>query len=806
MTSLLPARRVADWAVTVKAVGLWAGVLSTLLAGRGLARDALPTAVSVVVTDKAADLERSAASQLQRYVNDGHCEVARGKRLAFAQAALAQNSSDIEQHRYETRDPLSLTMPRRPITRKDYVDFVRPWAEQYEMTPEADQWGWRCGPLRILPPLAVFALEGDPELGKKIKQDMRAFAEWVDQSVEQKGVVFCLDGMTFSVLCFGALRQHGLMTEQDEQWAKAMLLKIRRYHAGWAEGGPWDGWFRGSQHRAQAQGSNNAIAAFLYPNEPDAPKWKAIADAIWGDWWNFRDVGINDMWYFHSALGSITRTAHILKREEVFTDMESRPLFERILFETSPEGSEIPYGASCGYNVVAGSRIVALELAARSTRDGRYKWVAHRLMNNCQARPFCRNSPQGTKGVADIAVASLICDDSIEPVKPQDGSKLLSRKEIVRLTDDQARTMFPDFKGVDCNMYMTQSVMPSKLAFRSGWDPGDLYMLVECYVRHDPLNPTAIIGLERYGVGMTEMASEKFVPCENAVTIVDRSGTAAYIGQKDFKGEKKLPLGWAGMSSDVPVFSDHALATHARVEVTHYQGYEVTHQREFLFVKNRFVLVRDETTFDDVFRAEVGPIWNTQHVGDVRGNHWINTWFSAHYFDNVLLFEEQPWDLLVWYAPRENTQLKVMPETASDAQRRTRVFPTQYSWEGDVQPRQRVQFMTLLLPHAPMRDASALAEGITVLADRPGLAAVQVAQGNRCEIAVLNPEGTTLELDGASGRVCTDGRAVYMDLDGASLRRALVVQGTLLTAGAQKLFRRPERTDYEKEGVIAGPP
>ena len=55
--------------------------------------------------------------------------------------------------RYEKIDPTKLTVPRRPVTRKDYVDFVRPWAEDYEMTPEADQWGWRHGPLRILPPI-----------------------------------------------------------------------------------------------------------------------------------------------------------------------------------------------------------------------------------------------------------------------------------------------------------------------------------------------------------------------------------------------------------------------------------------------------------------------------------------------------------------------------------------------------------------------------------------------------------------------------------------------------------------------------
>ncbi len=701
---------------------------------------------------------------------------------------------EILTERYEKIDPTKLTVPRRPVTRKNYVDFVRPWAEDYEMTPEADQWGWRHGPLRILPPLAVFALEGDLELGKKIKQDMHKFAKWVNECVEEKGVVFCLDATTFSVLCFDELREHNLMTEEDERWAKEMLLKIRQHHPGWAENGPWDGWFRGSHHRAQVQGSSNLIAAFLYPDEPDAQKWKEIGNIIWDDWWNFRDVGINDMWYFHSAIGSITRAAHIMGRKEVFTDQQSRQIFERILFGTSSEGNEIPYGASCGYNVVAGSRIVALELAARYTGDGRYRWVAHRLMNNCQARPsFCQNSPQGTKGVADIAIAGLICDDSIQPIKPEPGSKFLTRKEIIR-----GGVSFPGFAGVDCDMYMTQKAMPSKLAFRSGWEPGDLYMLVECYVRHDPLNPTAIIGLERYGVAMAEMTSEKFVARENAVRIIDQSGTATYLGRQNYEGRKELPTGWAGMESNVPVFSDHKLATHARIDVTNYQGYEATQQREFLFVKNDFVLVRDETVIDDTFHAEIGPVWNTQHVGNIRNSNWINTWFSAHYFDDTLLFKEQPYDLLVWYAPRENTELKVMPDRVGEAERASRIFPTQYSWKGDVVPDTHLQFITVLLPHAPTPNASELAGNITLLADHPGVAAVQITRGNRYEIAVLNPEGTRLDLDTVPGVLSTDGRTVYLDFDGSSLQSVLVLQGTFMKVSSQEIFRQPERMDYEK--------
>jgi hypothetical protein len=41
------------------------------------------------------------------------------------------------------------------------------------MTPQADQWGWRHGPLRLMPPLAVFALDGDRELGQRVKAEQK---------------------------------------------------------------------------------------------------------------------------------------------------------------------------------------------------------------------------------------------------------------------------------------------------------------------------------------------------------------------------------------------------------------------------------------------------------------------------------------------------------------------------------------------------------------------------------------------------------------------------------------------------------
>jgi len=597
-------------------------------------------------------------------------------------------------------------------------------------------------------------------------------------------------------LHFRELRKHGVMSAEDERWAKDLFLTLREHQYAWR---PRDGLWRGSHHRSQAQGINHALAAHFYPDHPDAAAWKAYADRVWSDWWDFRDVGINDTGYFYSSFGNILRAAEILGRKEVFTEPQSRMLFDRILDEITPDGACVPYGASGGYNSAAGTRILALELAAKYTRDGRYRWGAERLMNFGQARGFSNNQHH-LQAVAweDIALASVVCDDSIAPVPPEGGSKLLARKEIVRLTDAEARQMFPDAGGVDCNMYMTHKEMPHKLVFRSGWSPGDLYMLVECYPRHDPLNPTAILGLERHSAAFAEMASEKFISRENAVHVHDLDGKAAYLGQKDFRGPRRLPLGWAGMETAVPAFSDHALASHARVHVSDYMGYAADHEREFLFVKNAFVLVRDETGFRDAFRARVGPVWNTQHVGGPRGEHWVNTWFSGHYFQTVQLYATPPWDLLIYHAPRADGRL-VFAAANENPQGPSRLTAVQYAWEGEVKPGTRLQFVQVLLPHAPLEDATPLAATIRVLADEPGWTVVCLADGPRRKIAFLNPRGANREFRAeAVGSVATDARAGYLEVNRAALDAFLVISGTRLAMEGKPVVEGALRRTWER--------
>jgi hypothetical protein len=211
--------------------------------------------------------------------------------------------------------------------------------------------------------------------------------------------------------------------------------------------------------------------------------------------------------------------------------------------------------------------------------------------------------------------------------------------------------------------------------------------------------------------------------------------------------------------------------------------------------------VRDETGFDEAFRVTVGPVWNTQRVGQPQGEHWLNTWFEGHYFQAARLYDVPPWDLLIYYAPRAGTKISV-EERPVDAPAQSRLIPTRYTWEGDVQPGTRLQFVQVLLPHAPTPDATGLARSITVLADEPGVAAVKVVNGSLCELAFLNPSGGKLALDTrGSGQLATDAIAGYLRMDGSQVKAALARRGRQLVLGTHEVFRSAKPQDHETGGI-----
>jgi hypothetical protein len=261
---------------------------------------------------------------------------------------------------------------------------------------------------------------------------------------------------------------------------------------------------------------------------------------------------------------------------------------------------------------------------------------------------------------------------------------------------------------------------------------------------------------------------------------------------------------------DIPEFADLEDATFATVNVTDYQGFPLKLTREFLFVKNRFLVARDIAEFEESFLAQVGPVWNTQNVGPQLGNTWANTFLSSPRAQGVGL-HTPPQDLLVYFAPQPNCRLQVVDRTAVDPRARDMPAQLRYIWRGVTQPGQKLLFTQVYYPHAPsmkqtlsnapgaVRPADLLgtagADGIQILLDTPDATVLRFTfEPDRVEWLVSNPVGKTVTAD----RLSTDARYLYADISQDQMRSINAVEATFAAVEGQDLFRQTERGNFAR--------
>jgi hypothetical protein len=250
------------------------------------------------------------------------------------------------------------------------------------------------------------------------------------------------------------------------------------------------------------------------------------------------------------------------------------------------------------------------------------------------------------------------------------------------------------------------------------------------------------------------------------------------------------------MTVTVPEFQDDPAATYADVLVNDYNGFPMTVRREFFFVKNRFVLLRDTATAREEFAARLSPGWATQNVGPQIGPSWANTYFGAPVTHGRKL-HNPPMDLLIYHAPKSDRRLQIVDETA-DVRRLPMPFTLRYAWEGTLKPNVKHCFSQLLFPTVPKREhvrsnqpgaatrdkviGEGAAAGVTVLLDTPDQTVWRIrSEPDREEWLVLNDTHATIEVAGLQ----TDARRAYLDLPANKPARVLVHDATSLRlAGA----------------------
>ncbi|WP_156043305.1 hypothetical protein [Paenibacillus sp. UNC451MF] len=96
------------------------------------------------------------------------------------------------------------------------------------------------------------------------------------------------------------------------------------------------------------QGLSRAVGAAealrLFPNHPDALKWKANIDELWKYWYANKDLDENAGHYNSIGLSAVIRLAELTGRTEQLKDGEVRSMFERYRDQVSPSGAMPEYG------------------------------------------------------------------------------------------------------------------------------------------------------------------------------------------------------------------------------------------------------------------------------------------------------------------------------------------------------------------------------------------------------------------------------------------------------------------------------
>jgi hypothetical protein len=686
-----------------------------------------------------------------------------------------------------------------PVTRATYRKWLQ-FSGHLRYVDDPTGHG-QYGPRHFLPVLAEYAESGDPRYGQACIEMLKAFHRWIEEEVARKGwhTLFCQE-MGY----IGLYREHlvrGGLIAADEKWLRNLVLDFaRNLH-------PWDTprtYWRGPMHRAQGEGVAKRLAAEWYPDAPEAEEWKAYSEKVYADWWRFRDFAANDTNYLFVTLQPLFLRATLLRDEQFFQDAAMANVWQRLMQEVSPDGAVPPYGANLGWNDTAGIRVAMLEMLASKTGDGRYRFVAHRLMNYLiyqRMRYRDNHMLLGPQSTEPLALAHLFADDAIEPVEPDSRSAVLVRKEAIRLPgfggDPRDKILAEPVIGpvdghqdrgfIDCGLLVGEATKPSKLVLRSGWNPGDFYAIIDLYPRHDPLNPLGILGMTRWGSSLTCAISAKARSEENRIIVTSNDRGAQPPG-KNVQPETTI--------SD---FVDGQAVTYASVSVDGYDGLPVACTRHFVFVKNEFLFVRDVITASSPLDVTLASVFNTQNIGPRLSPNAALTYMNQPPALDVGLLNP-PVDLLVYHCPLPDARIEVIDRTSLDPRAESVRGQLRYSWSGVLAENRPRHFAALFRPQSPTPAGQAVSSDPaadddvgrlaldtsfieTLLHD--GLATVLriIGPEEREQWVVCNPEGRLQ----TTGDLQTDARAAYVEVRDGEPVTVWQHKGSQLTIRGRKL-------------------
>jgi len=687
--------------------------------------------------------------------------------------------------RYYTDDPTRYRKPFLPlvphkITRADYLKRARTnfeptmhYPKSVFKRPDDDAYALGCCAA------ILYKATGQQRYADYAKAAWQSTIGWVRE------------GKRFNFIYFGMLKimvdvmkDTGLLTAKDEPVVRHVLETWGR-RACWGmyewKQRPWR---RGAGHSALGPAVARGLAVHWYPDVKEADLWKRYFDLTFNDSWQHRDTIYNDTnyqpaWFFHMQM-----VGHLMNRPEVFTDPQARQLWQRYLDYMTPMGAHTNIGDGAGWNQEFHKYVFLFEMLARYTRDGRYKWAAHRLMDYAEQRIDGWDTNHLLHGYSAffLAQAWLVADESILEAVPAPESRLLMRKELlptVRTDLDFGHQIYRYRPG--------PATIPDKLILRSGNDPASLWAMVECCPtagHNQPGDSTAIVTLvDRTSVLLADPTQRGWSMNHHRVQIEDLTGLAS-------RREKE--------TTTVPVFLDGKAATAAAVAVTNYAHLPVNVRRDILFVKDRLMLLRDTVTFQEPFLARFGPTFNHRNIGPQGGPTWTNSYVpNLHAYKGTLAWRNPVRDLLVYHAPRPGAQLRVTDMSAGDPAM-ANPLRVRYECRRLPTPNQTEEFTTLLLPHDPVIDVAAwVAKSVALVLNDPGQTAFRIVSGSRgesVELVLMSRDGKPV----SAGDLETDAGSLYLLVYRGTPKRLFATGATFVKWKGKPVAERGDRGLLQK--------
>lgn len=527
---------------------------------------------------------------------------------------------------------------------------------------------------------------------------------------------------------------HGIVWYRGcEQWTdeieatarEVMLTAVRRL---------WQTPERGAMNRAMWDVAGTRLAVELYPDAPEAAKWRAFSDEVWHDWADFDDTCEDSSHYNAVFLRFLLGHLVLTEQQDIFQRPGMCAFMDRYRDLITPTGMMVGWGDSPGYGTDWGAFIATFEMAAAVTGDGTYRWAAHRLIEG-HRRNIIGDDPLllGYEDMRSLPIAYLATDDSISPIEPDLHSEVytMAYPRPIAKHDREAQ---------GGRWYLLQDrKTPWKMVQRDGegWDAWwSLWGLLPLG-GHGHCDAPALLGLFANGTIFLHDSAyfHKHPTDHNLLYGVRVSGGK---------------LGELPDETEMLAFEDNKDYCYAEIAWRDYDGWGMCFRRQVLMIKGLGWWVRDRTAASEPCQWHLGQLYQVNRILG-RGGTWFDVdypqpmsfaWPSANGDGHLLIAFTPKAATTIDYADMTHRVVENKPYYSSAPW-------TVYQHEGPVAldvGRQAV-YNSLLIPLAADEEAAAVDDSIRVIADSPETTTLRVTRDDKVWTLTMDADGPVMRCE-----------------------------------------------------------